>query len=113
MILFAQSISSKDTNITSDAVTRWQIHAFANESFDSRHIWYTPFYLQRAQAQNVSNWSLLLLHYQGKSGPLDEQAEYATRKAVERIKDTSGNLVYDNGESFIVSRNAFQNIPGS
>lgn len=108
MILFADSYSANDANVTSDFVTRWQIQGFGSASLSNKDMYFTIFELQSALAQNVNltstKWSLALLHYDGKSGPLSEKVENRTGAAIDELKDTLGNVIYDNGESFIISR---------
>jgi hypothetical protein len=100
MIFFAESFSSNSSIVASDTVTRWQIMGFANDAFASRVMYDSPLVVQ-----NLS-WDLLLLHYDGKAGPLNENVENRTSERLTDLKDTLGNdVVYDNGESFIIARN--------
>lgn len=99
MISFAEKHSSK-ARIASDTVTRWQIHGFSNSSFYSRQIWHSP--LEPNQNQRAE-WDLFLLHTR-KAGPFGEQVEYRTTERIENLRTEAGNLVYDNGESFIISQ---------
>jgi hypothetical protein len=98
MILFAEGFSSNNTIVASDIVTRWQIGGFANETFANRVIYDSPLIVQ-----NVS-WNLFLLHYDGKAGPLNEPVENRTGERLTELKGTLGNVIYDNGQSFIMSR---------
>ena len=98
MIFFAERFSPNDARVASDVVSRWQINGFANDTFISRHIYRSPL-----QYANLT-WDLFLLHYDGKAGPLNEQVEYRTNERLTELKDTLGNVVYDNGESFIIVR---------
>jgi hypothetical protein len=98
MILFAESFSSNSTTVASDTVTRWQIIGFANGTFADRVLYDSPL-----MVQNLS-WDLFLLHYDGKAGPLNEKVENRTNERLTELKDTLGNVVYDNGESFIIAR---------
>lgn len=98
MIFFAEISSPNDARVASDVVTRWQIYGFANDAFISRHIYLSPL-----QYPNLT-WDLFLLHYDGKAGPLNEKVEYRTNERLTELKDTLGNVVYDNGESFIIVR---------
>jgi hypothetical protein len=102
MIQFAEKFASKDAKITSDRVTRWQIFGFTNQTFSSRHVYYSP--LQPEENAKIKKWNIFLLHYNGKSGPLNEKVEYRTREVINEIRNTLGNTIYDNGESFIISR---------
>ena len=101
MISFAERFSSNDSSITSDTTTRWQIYGFANESFSSRHIWYSP--LGTSVNKENLEWDIFLLHYGERSGPLNEKVEYRNREAIEKLRNTLGNVVYDNGESFVIA----------
>ena len=98
MILFAQRYSSNNTRVASDVVTRWQIYGFADDIFINKHIYQSPL-----ESQDLS-WDMFLLHYDGKAGPLNEKVEYRTNERLTELKDTLGNVVYDNGESFIIVR---------
>ena len=99
MISFAEKHSSI-AKIASDRVTRWQIYGFSNHSFYSRHIWHSP--LEPSQDQSLE-WDLFLLHTR-KAGPFGEQVEYRTTQRIENLRTEAGNLIYDNGESFIISQ---------
>lgn len=101
MISFAERFSPSDFYITSDRVTRWQIFGFANPSFSSRHVWGSP--LDPNMSNEDEKWDIFLLHYGERSGPLNEKVEYRTREAIEELRDTLGNVIYDNGESFIIA----------
>jgi hypothetical protein len=98
MILFAQRYSSNNTRVASDVVTRWQIYGFADDTFINKHIYQSPL-----ESQDLS-WDMFLLHYDGKAGPLNEKVENRTNERLTELKDTLGNVVYDNGESFIIVR---------
>jgi hypothetical protein len=102
MIIFAERFSSKDVNIASDIVTRWQIMGFASVAFSSKHAWKNPL-APDFNIKNEQRW-LILLHYSGRSGPLAEKVEYRTREIIDNLRSTLGNIIYDNGESFIISR---------
>lgn len=107
MISFAEQHSSK-ARIASDIVTRWQIYGFSNRSFYLRHIYYSP--LEPNQDQRLE-WDLFLLHTR-KAGPFEEQVEYRTAERIENLRTEAGNLIYDNGESFIISKvNARTHMP--
>lgn len=98
MISFAERFSSNDSSITSDRTTRWQIYGLANESFYIRHGWHSLL-----DDPNIK-WDIFLLHYGERSGPLNEKVESRDREAIEELRDTLGNVIYDNGESFIITR---------
>jgi len=101
MIIFAERYAPGNLNelkISSDEVTRQQIFGFTNSSFSSTHIWYTPF------SPNMTlEWDLCLLHKSDKAGPFSEKPEYRTDEIVNRLL-SKGNIVYDNGESFILEK---------
>jgi len=101
LISFADRYSNSHSRVTSDTVTRWQIYAFASESFGSRHIYYSAL-VPGIPAQ--VNWDIFLLHYDGSAGPLAEQVEYRTMVRVQNLKGTLGNVVYDAGGSFLIER---------
>ena len=98
MISFAE-MHSHNGRIASDYATRYQIHGFSSPSFFSRHIWYSP--LIPNPDQNLK-WDLFLLHTI-KAGPFSEPAEYRTKERIENFRLKAGNVIYDNGESFILS----------
>ena len=96
MISFAET-HSYDGRIASDKVTRYQIFGFSDPTFFFRHIWWSPLETN----QNLK-WDLFLLHTV-EAGPLSELAEYRTREKIENLRLEAGNIIYDNGESFILS----------
>jgi hypothetical protein len=99
MILFAQSFSTNNTIVAADTVTRWQIYGFANDAFNSRTLYYSPL-----DYPNL-DWTLFLCHYDGKAGPLNEPVENRTSERLNELKNSIGNnVVYDNGQSFIIAR---------
>jgi len=100
MIRFAESHYPKGSKIASDTVTAWQIFGLTGTSFNSGYSWHNPLY------ENSSESGMILLHYSGKSGPLNEKLEYRTRTKLDEFKFNLGNqIVYDNGESFIIVPN--------
>jgi hypothetical protein len=98
MISFAGT-HSHGARIASDLVTRHQIYGFSGPSFFSRHTYFSP--LVPNQNRNLG-WDLFLLHT-AEAGGLSEPAEYRTRERIENLRLKAGNLIYDNGESFIIS----------
>lgn len=98
MILFAESVSSNSTTVASDTVTRWQIDGFANDTFALRVIYASPLTVQNL------GWDLLLLHYDGRAGPLNEPVENRTSEKLDELKNSGGNVIYDNGQSFIIAK---------
>jgi hypothetical protein len=97
-IIFAQKYSASSARITSDVVTRNQIYGFADQAFSDRHVYYSPL-----RPNFDSKWDILLLHYDGSAGSLNEPAAYRTQEYVRTIRDTWGNVVYDNGGYFIIA----------
>ena len=95
MISFAEK-HSYNSSIASDEVTRYQTRGFSSPSFFSRHVFFSP--LEREDLK----WDLFLLHTL-RAGHLNEKAEYRTREIIERVRLEAGNVIYDNGESFIIS----------
>lgn len=102
MIQFAERFSTAGTRVTSDVVTRWQIFGFASETFSTKYIWDRP--LEIGTFTGNEQWNILLLHYCGKSGPLNEKIEYRTSEALAILRKALVNNIYDNGESFILSK---------
>ena len=100
MILFAQRFSSDTSRIGSDTVTGWQILGFGNESLARKYVYFDPLNPTTGQASQV--WDMILLQYGGKSGTITEKAENRTREVLQNLRDTLGNTIYDNGESFIL-----------
>lgn len=96
MISFAE-MHFYNGSIASDVTTRYQIYGFSNPSFFSRHIWHSPL----KPNQNLK-WDLFLLHTV-EAGHLSEPAEYRTEERIENLRLEAGNIIYDNGESFIIS----------
>jgi len=99
LIFFAQKESPSNASVTSDEVTRYQIYGFADETFSNRHIWFSPL-----DYNGTLDWNIFLLHYDGTAGPLAEKAENRTQARIQTLQDTSGNLVYDSGECFMIAR---------
>lgn len=95
MISFAET-NSYDGRIATDITTRFQIRGFAGPSFFSRQLWDSPL-------ENGSlRWDLFLLHTV-EAGGFNEPAEYRTREIIENLRLEAGNIIYDNGASFIIS----------
>lgn len=97
MIAHAERYSPTNARIASDVITRFQIHGFTDPSFASNHIWYSPL-----ENQNLT-WDLFLLHMDERAGPFNEKAEYHTKERIDEFRET-GNIIYDNGISVIVSK---------
>lgn len=103
MISFVASHSSQSI-LASDFATQWQIYGFSNGSLYSRTLGYSPL-------NQPLKWDLLLLHTT-KAGPFEEPVENRTETEIENIRigaasaralNLTGNLIYDNGESFVIS----------
>jgi hypothetical protein len=103
MISFVAKFSAEDAEITSDIITRWQLRGFTSGAFYSKHFMYYEHALDPASITN-ERWSLFLLHYDGRAGLISEPVEYRTKEVLDNIRNTLGNIIYDNGESFIISR---------
>jgi hypothetical protein len=51
------------------------------------------------------NYDYFLIHLPGRSGGFQEQAEIRTRSLIlEVLSNSSHNLIYTNGESFVLDR---------
>lgn len=105
MISFAEK-HSKSGRIASDLVTRHQLHGFSSPSFYSRHIWFSPL----EPSDEPLDWDILLLHTT-KAGPLSENALFRSPEVINVLRSKTGNLVYDNGGSFIISSMIFPYFP--
>lgn len=100
MISFAEKYSY-NSSVASDVVTRFQIHGFSTPSFYLRHIRFNLL-----ESNQSLNWDLLLLHtFEG--GQFEEPAEYRTKERIENLRLEAGNLIYDNGASFIISHSMY------
>jgi hypothetical protein len=97
---FAEEFSPANAIIACDRVTRWQIAGFANVTFYDQTLWYSP--LDTNLTSLGLKWDICLLHYDGKAGPLNEYVANRTRAAVDEFRNTAGDTVYDNGQSFII-----------
>jgi hypothetical protein len=102
MIHFAERLSSSNARIASDTVTKFQIQGFAGVAFANRVIWYSP--LDFNFTELGREWDICLLHYDGRSGPLNELVANRTRAVIDEFRANNGNTVYDNGESFVLCR---------
>jgi hypothetical protein len=100
MINFASNHSPGSLRVTSDLSTMWQIAGFASENFSNQHVGYSP--LQTNLTNVGVKWDIFLTHYDGKAGSLNEFIENRTRTVLDEIKQNSGSVIYDNGESFII-----------
>jgi len=97
MIRFAEGHYVNGSKIATDIVTSWQIFGLADTSFASGYSWHNPLYEDDLESE------MILLHYAGRSGPLNEKVEYRSRAKLNEFKFKLGNnIVYDNCESFII-----------
>jgi hypothetical protein len=113
MIGFANRFSPNNATILADTVTKWQAWAFSNSSFYDRILWNSPLAisagvvtlssLSTADLANLKNFKVILLHYDGIAGPLSENARLRTTAIIDQAKNSWGNVVYDNGQSFIIA----------
>jgi hypothetical protein len=100
MIEFVEKHHINGSKIAADSVTSWQIFGLTSTSFYLDYIWDNPLY------ENETEGDIILLHYSGISGPLNEELDYRTRTKIDEIKFKSGNhIIYDNGESFTIVKN--------
>ncbi len=100
MINFAEDHYVKGLKIGSDPVTLWQMAGLTGTRFFSGYAYIDPL------TEDYSKVDLILLHYLGISGPLNERLEYRTPDKLNLIKISLGNnIIYDNGESFIILTN--------
>jgi len=84
-----------DGRVVADTITKFQTYGFSNSSFFSRVMWPSPL------IENLQ-WDLLMLHT-SKAGIFAEKVENRTSESIENIRSKAGNIIYDNGESFIIS----------
>jgi hypothetical protein len=97
MIRFAEKHHVNGSKISSDSITAWQIFGLTAASFHSCYTWHNPLY------ENYAKNSMILLHYSGRSGALHEPVEYRTKTRLNEFKiKLCNNVIYDNGESFII-----------
>jgi len=97
MIQFAEKYHVNGSIVEADTVTSWQIFGLTGNSFYFDYIWEDPLYMNETQAD------IILLHYSGVAGPLNEKIDYRSRINLNSFKFDLGNsIVYDNGESFMV-----------
>lgn len=100
MIEFIEEHHVNGTKVVADYVTSWQIFGLTSTSFYLDYLWENPLY------ENVTEGDIILLHYSGIAGPLNEQVDYRTRTKLNEIRLKPGNhLIYDNGESFTLFNN--------
>jgi hypothetical protein len=78
-----------------DSVTSWQMSGLTSTSFFSGYLYLDPL------TQDYSKANMLLLHYSGIAGPLNERLEDRTKEKLYELK-FGNNIIYDNGESFII-----------
>jgi hypothetical protein len=105
MISFAAN-HSKAGPIVADTVSRDQSYGFSDPSFFSRIEYPSPLY----PANQNMPWHLYLLHT-SKAGPFGEKVEYRTDNIIQNVRNNAGDVVYDNGASFIISNPTQNNVP--
>jgi hypothetical protein len=105
MISFAAN-HSRAGPIVADIVSRDQSYGFSDPSFFSRIEYPSPLYPEN---QNMP-WDLYLLHT-SKAGPFGEKVEYRTNSIIQNVRNDAGDVVYDNGASFIISNPTQNNVP--
>ena len=97
MIQFAEKYHVNGSIVAADTVTSWQIFGLTGNSFYFDYIWENPLYANETTAD------IILLHYSGVAGPLNEKIDYRSRINLNGFKFDLGNsIVYDNGESFVI-----------
>jgi hypothetical protein len=99
MIAFFGEHFPSDVKVSSDGMTSWQLLGLTNASFNFDYL-----YQQNPLVENESLATVVLLHYGGRSGRLNEPIEYRTLEHVTEVRSGFGNSVYDNGESFVIVR---------
>ena len=101
MINFAENNGEDLYNYTrvrafnSDAVTSWQASGLTSIDFFSAYLYTDPL------TQKDTRASMILLHYEGISGPLNERSDLRTKEIIDKIK-LEHNIIYDNSQSFIL-----------
>ena len=104
MISFADLHRGNSQFLVADRVTANQVPAFSSGDLRD-HILYQSYLDASEELDGSRSWDLLLLHWPGKSGPLEEKAELRTKQRIYEITTApSHNMVYDNGASFMVWR---------
>lgn len=100
MIEFAERYHVNGTKVVADSVTSYQIFGLTSTAFYLDYLYENPLY------ENETEGEIILLHYSGIAGPLNEQLDYRTRTKLDEIKFELGNhIIYDNGESFTLVKN--------
>jgi len=99
MIEFVERYHVYGSKVVADSVTSYQIFGLTSTAFYSDYLYQNPLY-------HETSGEIILLHYSGISGPLNEQVNYRTRTKLDEIKFELGNhIIYDNGESFTLVKN--------
>lgn len=99
MITFAETHSEHGI-IIADWVTRTQAYGFSSPNFFSRILYPSPL---EQTFNSEYEWNLFLLHT-SKGAAFGEKVEYRTEKVIQNLRLNAGNTIYDNGESFIISK---------
>lgn len=103
MIEFVQQHTSPTTSIAADIVSKRQYERYFGPQVIGPH----RFFQIKRQDQwlHTDDVDLVLLHRPGRAGSYGEQVEIRSGDAIEAWRDRWGfNLVYDNGQSFVVSK---------
>lgn len=101
MIKFAESHYFKGLKIGADPVTAWQMSGLTSTKFYSNYLYIDPL------TEDYTKVNLILLHYSGISGPLNERLEFRSQEAITLYKvkpENQNNIIYDNSQSFIILR---------
>jgi hypothetical protein len=102
MINFAEHYSKTGLKIASDSITSWQIFGLTNSSFYTDNLGQIyPTIYEDPLTQNQTEANLILLHYGGISGRLNEPVEFRKPEMINMIRSPK-STVYDNGESFVL-----------
>lgn len=96
MIQFASLHSACGHKVTSDIVTRNQIKIFGSACLQANQLYASPL-----MSEGTVQWDLFMLHWPGRAGPLKEPPEVRDTQAIGNLRD-GFNLVYTNGESFVL-----------
>jgi hypothetical protein len=112
MFNFASTYSQSASIVLTDATTKWQAWAFSSPTFYNKILWYSvleisggtvPLSSLSVDDQNSLKGLKIILHYDGKAGPLNEAARQRTPQVIDQAKTDWGSVIYDNGQSFIMA----------
>jgi len=99
MIAYAERYLPDGTTIAADKATGHQIYGIANWNFSQNHKVFYPLAWETSVAHDY-----FLLHLPGVSGGFEEKVENRTRNVIlSIIYDPNYDIVYSNGESYILN----------